>query len=175
MTNGISACFDTIWALASVAAGVTGVARWNEADGWYGALNNDVAWTPRPAAYAWHLLNTRVARLGGGAGAVLVAAASASANVSVFAAIAAAAPPPSTHSYVVVVINTSGQNATVALDVAAWGGGASGAPPPSATAVETALITDAGLALGAASIGAITAAEGVALPANAVAFWSFAL
>ena len=172
MTDGVGAAFDALWALSSVAAGVSGVARWNEADGWYGALNNDAAWTPRPAAYVWSLLNSRVARLGGAAGsaALVAAAASAPSNVTIFAAIAAAAAPPATHSYVIIVINTSGEDARVALDVAAWGGVA----PLPAAAVETAVVTGAGLAVGATTIGAITAAGGVDLPADAVAFWTFA-
>lgn len=167
MTNAIGACFDAIWGLASVAAGVSGVSRWNEADGWYGALNNDAAWTPRPPAFIWNLLNTRVARLG--ASPFLVASAASTANATVFAAIADATAP-SKRNFVIIVINTSGANATVALDVV-W----AGAAPAAGTAVDAAVVTDAGLALGSSTIGDITSRMGVTLVPNAVAFWSFSL
>ena len=130
-------------------------------------MNNDAAWTPRPPAYVWNLLNTRVARLG--ASPYLVAAAASSANVSIFAAIADAAAP-ATRNLVIVVINTSGANETVALDVV-WDGGS----PDAGAVIDAAVVTDAGLALSKSTIGDITSREGVAMVTNAVAFWSFSL
>jgi hypothetical protein len=38
-------------------AGATGVMAWNEGDGWWGKLNNDLNWTMRPAAYLYKMLN----------------------------------------------------------------------------------------------------------------------
>ena len=137
----------------------------------YGALNNDAAWTPRPPAFVWAELNAAYAR---GGAALVAAGTDAPSNVTAFASFVAAGPAASTAlvDYTVVVINTSGDDLAVSLEVTAWAG-AGGPPPPAGTAVRTALVSDAGLALGAATLADLLDPQGVALPPNAVAFWSF--
>ncbi len=58
MTNQTSAVFDALGLMAIAKSGATGAMAWNESDGWYGKLNNSWGnWSKRPAAYVFQLFN----------------------------------------------------------------------------------------------------------------------
>ncbi len=61
MTNSISGVYDAIALIAITNAGATGSMAWNEADGWYGKLENRFGnWRRRPASYVYQLFNTHL-------------------------------------------------------------------------------------------------------------------
>ena len=57
MTNEIGAVYDALAMVDIFHNGAYGSMAWNEADGWYGKLNNDANWTRRPASYLYQYLN----------------------------------------------------------------------------------------------------------------------
>ncbi len=58
MTNMISAIYDALAMASITSAGATGAMAWNEADGWYGKMNNHWGnWQKRPAAFVHQLYN----------------------------------------------------------------------------------------------------------------------
>jgi Glycosyl hydrolases family 39 len=61
MTNEVSAIYDALALVAITNSGATGSAAWNEADGWYGKMDNQWgSWQKRPAAYVHQLFNSQL-------------------------------------------------------------------------------------------------------------------
>ncbi len=59
MTNEIGAIYDALALVSITNSGATGAMAWNEADGWYGKMNNQWgSWQKRPAAYVHQLFNS---------------------------------------------------------------------------------------------------------------------
>jgi hypothetical protein len=169
MTNGVGAVFDAIFATASVAAGASGVARWNEADGWYGALNNDPAWTPRPPSFVWQLLNTLVP-----SGAdVATSASSLPANVYVFAAATMNSSSQQQAQYSLVISNAAGSAMNVSVEVTGWPNGSGGAPAPS-TPVHMWAVSDAGMSQEMTlTLAELISAQGIPMDADSVGFFTW--
>ncbi len=61
MTNEISAIYDALALVSITNSGATGAMAWNEADGWYGKMDNQWgSWQKRPAAYVHQLFNSQL-------------------------------------------------------------------------------------------------------------------
>jgi hypothetical protein len=61
MTNEISAIYDALALVSITNAGATGAMAWNEADGWYGKMDNQWgSWQKRPAAFVHQLFNSQL-------------------------------------------------------------------------------------------------------------------
>lgn len=168
MANGVGAVFDAVFATASVAAGASGVARWNEADGWYGALNNDPAWTPRPPSYVWQLLN----RLVPSGAEVATSASSQPANAYVFAAATINSSSQQQAQYSLVISNAAGAATNISVEVTGWPNG-SEAPAPS-TPVRMWAVSDAGMSEEVTmTLADLVGAPGIPMDADSVGFFTW--
>lgn len=55
-----SLIYDALAIRSMIYAGVTGTMAWNEGDEWWGKLDDDPTWTPRPASSLYKMLNEHV-------------------------------------------------------------------------------------------------------------------
>jgi xylan 1,4-beta-xylosidase len=141
MGSGVGAVFDAL-AIRSVQQHGAAVARWNLADGWYGACNGGPNYERRPPSYS-HEMMARYARgliLPSASfpddGQVVAVFATASSASTVISGIAPAS------DFAIVFINRSGEPASVSAQTV-WG---SGSAPPASTVVGVHSVDDNGLA-----------------------------
>lgn len=157
LTDTTSLIYDALAIRSIINAGATGVMAWNEGDGWWGKLNNDLNWTMRPAAYLYKMLNQH---------AVGSVVASSSSNNSLVEILAIRNNESAKKAF--VLINRSQADQTVQMSYLNWD-----IQPSSSTSVSVYQAGSNGYTTKISSHSALTSGQGYLLPANTVTVFEY--
>lgn len=152
MTNEVGGVFDALAMTSLVNHGATGGMAWNEADGWYGKLDNSYA--RRPASYLYQYLNEDMK------GNVVSSSSSDSTKIVMLAV-------KNGNKDAFMLINRSGASQTIQLSFTGFSSAIT-----SSTKVTTKQMSASGGNISSTTIGALTSGSGYSMPADTVTVFS---